>query len=117
MLALLGFLLAPQPAEAANSACKGLSSSACGSKSACTWVDGYTTKKGTKVSAYCRAKGSKGTGKAKGLTSESKKSTDKKTKKVKKSKAEKSDKKDNKKKKKAATDDKKKKKKKKTEKK
>ena len=46
-------------ALAADSACKGFSKSDCASKDACTWVEGYTTKKGVKVDAYCRVKSTK----------------------------------------------------------
>ena len=61
------------PAGAATGAqCKGLTKSACGATSACTWVDGYVRKDGRKVKAYCRkAGGKKGAGKV------SKKSTKK----------------------------------------
>ena len=72
-------------ALAADSACKGVSKSQCVSKDSCSWVEGYTTKKGVKVSAYCRAKSAKsqGTGeankssKAQGGDKGTKKSTDK----------------------------------------
>jgi hypothetical protein len=57
---LLGLACGPAgSALAADSSCKGVSKSECESKGACVWVDGYTTKKGTKVSAYCRVKSSK----------------------------------------------------------
>ncbi len=59
---LLAFLFAT-PALAAP-ACKGLSKSQCSRNDGCTWVDGYTTKKGTKVKSYCRT--SPGKGKKKG---------------------------------------------------
>ena len=39
--------------------CKEMSKSTCTTASSCTWVKGYTTKKGNKVSAYCRNKASK----------------------------------------------------------
>lgn len=51
ILSLSVLLLSPVHAA---SACKGLSKSSCGSKSSCTWVDGYTRKDGKQVSAYCR---------------------------------------------------------------
>jgi len=37
--------------------CKGMKKSKCENASQCTYVKGYTTKSGTKVSAYCRNKG------------------------------------------------------------
>lgn len=59
-IALLGLAFAPaSSALAAAHACKGVSKSECGSMSSCIWVEGYTTKKGTKVDAYCRVKSSK----------------------------------------------------------
>ncbi len=51
-------VLAPQPQDA-KSACQELAVGKCQANSACTWVKGYTTKKGTKVNAHCRAKGQK----------------------------------------------------------
>ena len=39
--------------------CKGLSKSKCESATDCSWVKSYTTSKGAKVDAYCRAKPSK----------------------------------------------------------
>lgn len=41
---------------AAETACKGLSESACGEASACSWVKGYTRKDGRTVASYCRIK-------------------------------------------------------------
>ena len=52
------------------SSCKGLKSSACSSKSSCSWVEGYTRKDGAKVKSFCRKKpGSKTTSKAAKKTS------------------------------------------------
>ena len=82
VLPLLGFPLS----SIAESACKGLSKSACGANSACVYVAGYARKDGTKVSAHCRVKG-KGQAKKKtekatrGAKGEAKKVTEKKTKK------------------------------------
>ena len=70
----LSALLASAGVHAAQ--CKGLSQSQCGSTSDCTWVNSYTTKSGTKVAAYCRAKPSNGSAKS---TSSSAKSSAKKT--------------------------------------
>lgn len=59
-VALLGLAVGlAAPALAADGACKGVSKSECESKDACTWVEGYTTKKGVKVNAYCRVKSTK----------------------------------------------------------
>ena len=60
---LLLFFLAQGSASAA--ACKGLSKSRCGTASACSWVGSYTTKKGVKVSSFCRSKPGSGSKKAK----------------------------------------------------
>jgi len=60
---LLVFFLAQGTASAAS--CKGLSKSKCGANSSCSWVGGYTTKKGVKVSAFCRNKPGSGSTKAK----------------------------------------------------
>ncbi len=38
------------------SACKGLDNAACGSNSACSWVEGYQRKDGRQVKAFCRTK-------------------------------------------------------------
>ena len=57
LMLLLGFGSVAQAA----SACKGLSSSQCSSKSDCVWVGGYTRKDNRKVSGYCRSKGGKAT--------------------------------------------------------
>jgi hypothetical protein len=59
-IALLLSGLAIGPAGAA-SRCKGLAQSQCERADHCTWVNSYTTKSGTKVSGYCRAKPKKGT--------------------------------------------------------
>ena len=62
-IALLGLAAALSgSALAADSACKGYSKSECGSRESCSWVEGYTTKKGVKVDSYCRAKSSKSQG-------------------------------------------------------
>jgi len=79
ILPLLGFPLS----AIAESACKGLSKSACGANSACAYVSGYARKDGTKVSAHCRVKG-KGQAKKKtdkttrSAKAETKKATEKK---------------------------------------
>jgi len=49
-------LLINSPLFAAGGSCKGLSASACEHDAACSWVAGYTTKKGVQVEAYCRLK-------------------------------------------------------------
>jgi hypothetical protein len=41
------------------STCKGLDEAACKQSASCSWVSGYTTKKGNTISAYCRSTGSK----------------------------------------------------------
>jgi len=46
----------PQNAGAAESACQGLEKPVCEGKEQCSWVSGYTTKKGTEVSPFCRSK-------------------------------------------------------------
>jgi len=79
ILPLLGVPLSSN----AESACKGLSKSACGANSACVYVSGYARKDGAKVSAHCRVKGKgqakKKTEKAtKGAKGETKKATEKK---------------------------------------
>ncbi|GHA07340.1 hypothetical protein GCM10008090_16470 [Arenicella chitinivorans] len=61
----------------AASACKGLESKACGSNSACTWVDGYERKDGRKVNAFCRTSPSAKKA-SKAATEKAKKSTAKK---------------------------------------
>jgi len=59
-VALLGMAVGlAGSALAADSPCKGFSKSECAAKDACSWVEGYTTKKGVKVDPYCRAKSSK----------------------------------------------------------
>jgi len=70
------FFLSHAPVDAA--ACKGLSKSKCAAKSACSWVSGYTTKKGAKVSAFCRNKPGSGSTKAKKKSNSAKSSKDKK---------------------------------------
>ena len=82
VLPLLGVPLS----SIADSACKGLSKSACGANSTCAYVSGYARKDGTKVNAHCRVKGKgqakKKTEKAtKGVKGETKKATEKKAKK------------------------------------
>ena len=51
--------LALAGSAAAETACKGMSKSKCEGADACSWVNGYTTKKGVKVDSYCRNKSSK----------------------------------------------------------
>jgi hypothetical protein len=41
---------------AAESACKGLTTDACGKKAECSWVDPYKTKKGKEIAGFCRKK-------------------------------------------------------------
>ena len=53
LVMLLGLLFAGSTLAAD---CKGLSKSQCERNDACSWVQGYTTRKGYQVSAYCRAK-------------------------------------------------------------
>jgi len=83
LMVVLGF---PTLAQAE---CKGMSKSACEKSSQCSYVKGYSTKSGSKISAYCRNKAKKGTAasgsagsktKAKGETGKAKDSrtTDKK---------------------------------------
>lgn len=43
----------------AENKCKGLSQSTCSAGASCSWVNGYETKKGKKVDAYCRVKSGK----------------------------------------------------------
>ncbi len=74
---LLVFFLAQGSVSAAS--CKGLSKSKCGGNSSCSWVGGYTTKKGVKVSAFCRNKPGSGTSKAKKKSVAKKSATKKKT--------------------------------------
>jgi hypothetical protein len=54
VLAALAFTAAT-PSFAA-SACKGLTESACAANAGCSWVKGFTTKKGRVVKAFCRKK-------------------------------------------------------------
>ncbi len=59
----------------AKSSCKDLSKNKCSSSNSCSWTQGYTTKKGVKVSSYCRTKpGVKKSKKKQSAKSESKKS-------------------------------------------
>ncbi len=95
---LLVFFLAQGSANAAS--CKGLSKSRCGTASACSWVGSYTTKKGVKVSSFCRSKPGSGSKKAK-KKSVTKKSAAKKKKSSKAAKVKSKSKKEKKKKKKS----------------
>jgi len=102
LLILLGAITLTAPSYAASQ-CSGLSSSACSSKSSCTWRKSSVNKNGHKTKAHCRAlpgqaKGSKSKATAKKKTTTSKKKTSsKKTKtKAKKSKTSKSKKSANK---------------------
>ena len=85
---LLALSFAGMGSALAANACKGLSQSKCGSSSSCSWVDGYTTKKGTKVSSYCRAKSSKSKGAGESNKSDKAKSSTSKEKSEKKDKSE-----------------------------
>lgn len=51
----VGLGMTATAAGAAND-CKGLSQSQCDKAGACSWIKGYTTKKGVTVDSYCRAK-------------------------------------------------------------
>jgi hypothetical protein len=53
----LAFCLFSQQVAVAQTACKGLTQSACVSAEACSWVKGFATKDGRKVEAFCRKKG------------------------------------------------------------
>ncbi len=58
-LALIGFFFiisAVFSSSAFAASCKGLSKTACSNNSSCSYTKSYTTKNGTKVSAYCRNK-------------------------------------------------------------
>jgi len=55
--ALAATMLALSPASGAAGNCRGLEASRCAKDAGCTWVDSYTTKKGSKVNGYCRGKG------------------------------------------------------------
>lgn len=80
-VALLGMAVGlAGSALAADSACKGLAKSGCAAKDSCSWVDGYTTKKGVKVASYCRAKSSKSQGAGEANKSSKAKDGDKATK-------------------------------------
>lgn len=46
--------LLPIPASAGD--CSDKSKSVCSNNASCSWVSGYTTKVGTRVKSYCRAK-------------------------------------------------------------
>jgi len=72
LAALAGFTMSGGTAGAASS-CKGLSSGKCDGATACYWVKGYKTKKGTNVSAHCRAKPNGGASAAKKKKSTAKK--------------------------------------------
>lgn len=78
--ALTGFLLSlilfsTAPAQA-QSACKGLSKSACTSNSKCSHVGAFTRSDGARVKAFCRAKPGSGSKKtAKKTTTRKKKTT------------------------------------------
>lgn len=48
-------LLAAATSAFAENSCKGLEKSPCASKGSCTWIDAYTTKKGSTVDGYCRS--------------------------------------------------------------
>jgi hypothetical protein len=52
---LLITLFLASPLLLAESKCKSLEQKRCLKTSGCTWVKGYTTAKGTKVSSYCRS--------------------------------------------------------------
>lgn len=45
--------------DTSTSPCQGLTKTKCKSNKGCLWVEGYTTKEGTKVKSYCRLKPSK----------------------------------------------------------
>ena len=59
----------------AKSNCKSLEQKACLKATNCIWVKGYTTRKGIKVSPYCRGKGGKKTAKTKAQANSAKKTT------------------------------------------
>lgn len=71
---VLPFTIAPMQAFA-QSACKGLSKSACQAKGGCSYVDAHTRSNGAKVKAFCRANPGNGSSTA----SKKKKTTKKKT--------------------------------------
>ncbi len=62
----------------AQSACKGLSKSACERNDSCSHVKGFTRSDGVKVSAFCRAKPGNGSTAKKASTKKKKTSTTKK---------------------------------------
>ncbi len=39
--------------------CKGMSKSSCNNSASCSWINGYKTKSGSKISSYCRNKAKK----------------------------------------------------------
>ena len=39
--------------------CKGMSKSSCNNSASCSWINGYKTKSGSKISSYCRNKANK----------------------------------------------------------
>lgn len=71
----------------AASACKGLSKSKCNANGSCSWVEKYTTKKGTSVGPFCRSKPGKASSKGAAASSKAKKSVDTKKKAVSKKKS------------------------------
>ena len=90
----------------AAKSCKEMSKSSCEKSTSCSWVKGYTTKKGNKVDAYCRNKAKKSAKKSSSKkdtkkTSE-KKAKDKQAKSTKENKSKNKPKKDTKKSKKAS---------------
>lgn len=79
----------------AASACKGLSKTKCNGNGSCSWVEKYTTKKGTSVGPFCRSKPGKASssGAAASSKAKAKKAVDKNKKAVKKKVKEKKEKK------------------------
>ncbi len=75
--AIFLFLIFAGSVVQAQSACKGLSSGQCSTKSGCLWVGGYSRTDGRKVKGYCRAKGGKRA--TSGSTTQEKDSTSKRT--------------------------------------
>jgi len=67
-LALLVSLIIGISGNAQAATCKGLSRASCETSTSCSWVKGYTTKSGSKVSAYCRSKSGKSTTTDKGTS-------------------------------------------------
>lgn len=60
LVAVVVSSMIPLSSVFAASDCKGLEKGQCESKSACTWVNGYTRKDGVKVSSHCKSIGKKG---------------------------------------------------------